>query len=325
MDSRKLQLTGGSTITVSLPRKWVDEAGLERGAEVVLVPQSNGTLVVDPRASGQGWEKQRKLRVHNEVGEHLFRRLIGIYLTGTTEISVEAATRFSVRQRSTIREFSASVIGIEIVEEEASRILLNDVTSPGALPFDRTVKRLYRIVRAMYDDAVQMLHGSGMEAAEVSDRDREADKLYWFIERQFNMTLENVQLAEKVAGGLPHGQFFSHVARALERIGDHACRLAEAAETLPQPDTRLLKLADQAGDILEEAMVSFSGLKAGSAVEIIDRGKAYRDRCQRYLQQRAAKAPDEALPLFMALESLIRTALYSTDIAEATINFASQD
>jgi len=27
----------------------------------------------------------------------------------------------------------------------------------------------------------------------------------------------------------------------------------------------------------------------------------------------------------MALESLIRTALYSTDIAEATINFASQD
>jgi len=80
------------------------------------------------------------------------------------------------------------------------------------------------------------------------------------------MTLENVQLAEKVAGGLPHGQFYSHVARALERIGDHACRLAEAAETLPQPDTRLLKLADQAGDILEEAMVSFSGLKAGSAV-----------------------------------------------------------
>jgi hypothetical protein len=43
------------------------------------------------------------------------------------------------------------------------------------------------------------------------------------------------------------------------------------------------------------------------------------------VKQRAAKAPDEALPLFMALESLIRTALYSTDIAEATINFVSQD
>jgi hypothetical protein len=36
-----------------------------------------------------------------------------------------------------------------------------------------------------------------------------------------------------------------------------------------------------------------------------------------------ARAPDEALPLFMALESLIRTALYSTAIAEATINFVS--
>jgi phosphate uptake regulator len=53
MESRKLQLTGGSTIMVSLPKKWVDKAGLERGAEVVLVPQSNGTLLVDSRAGSQ--------------------------------------------------------------------------------------------------------------------------------------------------------------------------------------------------------------------------------------------------------------------------------
>ena len=53
MERRKLQLTGGLTITVSLPKKWVDEVGLERGAEVVLVPQSNGTLLVDPRAGSQ--------------------------------------------------------------------------------------------------------------------------------------------------------------------------------------------------------------------------------------------------------------------------------
>ena len=114
-------------------------------------------------------------------------------------------------------------------------------------------------------------------------------------------------------------------------VGEHLFRrligiyLTGTTDTLPQPDARLLKLADQAGAILEGAMVSFSGLKASRAAEIIDRGKAYRDRCQRYLQQRAAKAPDKALPLFMALESLLRTTLYSTNIAEATINFASQD
>ena len=67
MESRKLQLTGGSTIMVSLPKKLVDKAGLERGAEVVLVPQSNGTLLVDPRAGSQEWEKQRRLRVREPL------------------------------------------------------------------------------------------------------------------------------------------------------------------------------------------------------------------------------------------------------------------
>ena len=325
MERRKLQLTGGSTITVSLPRKWIDESRVGRGNEVSLIPQANGTLVIDPRDEHYTHKKRRKLEVADEVDQQLFRRLIGIYLTGTTELSVVSSNRFTVRQRQTVRDFSASVIGMEIVEEEANRILLYDVTSSGALPFDRAVKRVYKIVRAMYDDAVSILQGSDILADEVIDRDREADKLYWFIDRQFNMTLETLQLADKVAGGLPHGQFFTHTARALERIGDHACRLAEAAEEMETADSRLLKLAVEAGGIMEDAMASFSAIRAKAAVDIVDRGKAYRNRCQHYLQQYAARTPDEPLSLFMALESIIRTAMYSTDIAEATINFASQD
>ena len=35
MDSRKLQKTGGSTMIVSLPKKWIDDSNLNQGSEAV--------------------------------------------------------------------------------------------------------------------------------------------------------------------------------------------------------------------------------------------------------------------------------------------------
>ena len=40
MEGRKLQLTGGSTYVVSLPKRWVTDAGLKAGDTVFLEPRS---------------------------------------------------------------------------------------------------------------------------------------------------------------------------------------------------------------------------------------------------------------------------------------------
>ena len=51
MDSRKLQKTGGSTMIVSLPKKWIDDSNLNQGSEVRIIPQPNGTLLIDAASS----------------------------------------------------------------------------------------------------------------------------------------------------------------------------------------------------------------------------------------------------------------------------------
>ena len=48
MESRKLQKTGGSTLIVSLPKKWTKEHKLDSGSEVRLLQQPNGTMTIDP-------------------------------------------------------------------------------------------------------------------------------------------------------------------------------------------------------------------------------------------------------------------------------------
>ena len=48
MESRKLQKTGGSTLIVSLPKKWIKKNSLKTGSEVRLIIQPDGTMTIDP-------------------------------------------------------------------------------------------------------------------------------------------------------------------------------------------------------------------------------------------------------------------------------------
>ena len=142
MESRKLQKTGGSTLIVSLPKKWAKKNKLSSGSEVKLLQQPNGTMTIDPGQSNPN-KKISTVECNDEKSQHLFRDLIGTYLAGSTEIKVVGKPRLTVKERKTIRKFSASGIGLEIIEEEASQAILTDMSNPGALPFRRAIKRLY--------------------------------------------------------------------------------------------------------------------------------------------------------------------------------------
>ena len=53
--TRKVQLAGSSTFTVSLPKEWATAHGLETGRELNLYPSDDGSLVVrvGPREDGE--------------------------------------------------------------------------------------------------------------------------------------------------------------------------------------------------------------------------------------------------------------------------------
>ena len=264
MESRKLQKTGGSTLIVSLPKKWVKSTNLEAGSEVRLLEQVDGTLLLNPSLDiSQNIKDEKILETRQDSGNHLFRSLIGIYLTGSSEIKIIGKPRLTVTQRKEIRKFSSYVVGFEIIEEEGNVVLLSDVSSPGALSFRRAVKRQFKIVRAMYLDSIKVIKGSEDISSDIIDRDKEVDKLQWFVERQFNMMLENSLLAQKLAILPSEAVFYSHVSRYLERIADHSCRLAEIGYEAGQSSTsHVVKYAEEALGILDTAVSSFLNKKS---------------------------------------------------------------
>ena len=323
-ESRKLQKTGGSTLIVSLPKKWITENKLKAGSEVRLTEQPNSTIIIDHNQTNLR-KKISVVKCNDEESQHLFRDLIGVYLAGGTEIKVIGNPRLTVKERKTIRKFSASVIGLEIIEEEATQAILTDMSNPGALPFRTAIKRLYKIVSAMYNDSILILEGSEDLAADVVDRDKEADKLQWFIERQFNMMLENTNLSRQLEASSFEGVVYSNVARYLERIADHACRLAEIGYVAGLiPGRKMLPLANDAGDIMEEAMKSFINNDPRKATVIIDKGKKTMQKAQTYFENKYKKEMEHPLEFSIAMDAIMRTTAYSTDISEATINYSAK-
>ena len=324
VESRKLQKTGGSTLIVSLPKKWTTENKLKAGSEVRLTEQPNSTITIDPNQTNLR-KKISIVKSNDEENQHLIRDLIGVYLAGGTEIKVIGNPRLTVKERKTIRKFSASVIGLEIIEEEATQAILTDMSNPGALPFRTAIKRLYKIVSAMYNDSILILEGSEDLAADVVDRDKEADKLQWFIERQFNMMLENSNLSRQLEASAFEGVVYSNVARYLERIADHACRLAEIGYVAGLiPGRKMLPLANDAGDIMEEAMKSFINNDPRKATVIIDKGKKNMQKAQTYFENKYKKEMEHPLEFSIAMDAIMRTTAYSTDISEATINYSAK-
>ena len=324
MESRKLQRTGGSTLIVSLPKKWTKKNKLDSGSEVRLLQQPNGTMTIDPGQLGPN-KKISTVKCQDEKSQHLFRDLIGVYLAGNTEIKVTGNPRLTIKERKTIRKFSASVIGIEIIEEEAAQAILTDMSSPGVLPFRRAIKRLYRIVSAMYNDSILILEGSKDLAADVVDRDTEADKLQWFIERQFNMMLEDSNLSRKLQVSSFEGAVYSNVARYLERIADHACRLAEVGYVAGQiHEKKMLPLAKEASEIMKNAMKSFMNNKPRKATVVIDTGKKTVEKAQTYFEKKYKKEMEHPLEFSIAMDAIMRTIAYSTDISEAAINHSAK-
>ena len=327
MHTRRLQRTGGSTLIVSLPKAWARRMGLGSGQVVGMMEQDNGTLVINPQLTPSDSSLRTVLETHDEPSQHLIRALISCYLGGAHIMEVRSANHFNLAQRQAVRDFTGLVIGAEIVEETSQTIIVQDLTDVGTLPLRNALKRTFLIVRAMHRDIWSNLqdYQHGLRVT-IKDRDMEVDKLYWFITRQYNLLVAQPWLTERLGTSVREGLAYMLVARVLERIGDHAVHMADTlgmTKELKPPEAlvqEMVNLSDAILCLLQQGVESFLGSKALAANQIIDEGKILAEKCSTFLIQEVWPLGSVGLPLHNLIESLRRVALYTTDIAETTLN-----
>jgi phosphate uptake regulator len=327
---RRIQKTGGSTYIISLPKNWVVSRGLGPGDTLFFTPRADGSLTVFAESGGPSETERRVVEVSDDLEvEHLFRRLIAEYIAGYPLLEIRTPSRMSARTREVVRNFAQRMIGPEILEETAESVILQDVVGQNPLPIPSVIRRMHQMVRAMQTDAMAAFRaGDTSIARDVIERDWEVDRLHWFLEKQVTSALRDARILVSLDLTLPECSTYLLASRVLERIADHAVRIAETVTILGKERTpeRLIieldRMAASAATALADALDSLDSRDIEKANAVIDAAKRITRERDHVLHELTSKRGRLAVGLAYVLESLERSAFYASDLAEIAINRA---
>ena len=83
MDIRKVQMSGGSSYIVSLPKDWIIKSRIKKNDPVGLIEQDDGTILITPNTSGEQIRKAWEFEVAASTDDTYFLRcMIGAYISG---------------------------------------------------------------------------------------------------------------------------------------------------------------------------------------------------------------------------------------------------
>lgn len=183
MEVRKLQLIGGSSFMVSLPKDWVKENKLKQGDEIVLEIE-NKVITLYPKGFKENIRVSKaEISELKRYDEKFLRRFIyALYIQGVDEITI-TDKNLNPRLISKISEVVKSLIGMEIIDA-SDKVVLKCLT---VTDFDvyGVVKRMTQIVLTMMETLVEAIRKRDFAAMnELKNLEDDTDRLYLLAVRQ---------------------------------------------------------------------------------------------------------------------------------------------
>jgi phosphate uptake regulator len=328
METRKVQVTGGSTYTVSLPKEWATANGIEAGSTVAFHPDGD-TLVLTRQTNEE--HTRGVLDVSSLEGDELVRAVMTMYVSGFDVISLEA-DRVTTSQRRSIRDATGNIVGLEVLEETSDRVVLQDLLDSSELSINNAITRMRLIATSMLEDAVTALVENDSDLArDVIERDSDVDRLWYLVSRIFRATLRSPTAAEEL--GLPREVCFDYhsSARQLERIADHAAKIAQVSLDLEEVSSdvgsALKDLHAEAATVIDDAMDALFEEDSDDATRLANeaRGAILEiDEHTRHVDELLHDLePHDAQNLGLVVDSLSRSADYGGNIAETALQKAA--
>ncbi|MFW9901634.1 MAG: PhoU domain-containing protein [Candidatus Thorarchaeota archaeon] len=327
IETRKVQKTGGSSYIISLPKIWIDKHGVENHDTLGILSQPDGNLLITPQIDTEKMIKIKEINVDDfKDDNYLFRILIGVYIMGFSKIIIKSSRKFEPYIRDCITNFTQIAIGPEVVEESSNFIIIKDLLNPTEMPFEKTIKRMYILVHDMHDDAIKAFEtGDKILAEDVIKRDNDVDRLLWLIGRQSHIVLRDIILCQKMGITLEQASQYHSMSKFLERIGDHAVRIAKNVLLIEYNKIEkdliknILEASNLSLNLLDKSLDAWLQKSISLANENIEAIKELLSITEK-ISLNTTNSAELSIAIGYIIESIRRTAEYSGDISEIIIN-----
>jgi phosphate uptake regulator len=331
-ETRKLQMTGGSTYIISLPKEWITQNELKKGSSLLIRQEEDGSLAISPPES----EKPEKSEVAfievspKDTPDATIKKVVSTYLVGYNVIHVRAKNhqQLSSRQRTALKNFARHLlVGTEIVTDTSTELTLQVLLSYPELSLPSALRRMCIITSSMHKDAVTALEKLDRQLAEdVIATDNEVDRFHLYIIRQLKMAIQNPRIIKEIGLTNPKDCLgYRLITKTVERTADHATNIARNVLLLKKRvDEQVLKKIKQMSELavssFETAIESLFKRDFNIAESVVEKSmKSISLEKEAVLSSKETEI-EEMANLRLLIESVRRTAEYASDIAEIVLN-----
>jgi phosphate uptake regulator len=314
-EQRKLQVTGGSTFILSLPKEWAIKNELKRGSSMLVREEEDGSLLVSPSTFPKK-EKQDEafIRVgQNDNPDAIVRTAISAYLSGYNILHVrtQPPKLLSSKTRNYLKNFARNyLVGTEIVIDTPNELTLQVLLNYPELTVQNALSRMSIISSSMHKEAIGALRKLDYgNAKAVIETDREVNRFALYIVRLLKLAVSNQRVVKDI--GLDSQREclgYRLIAKSVERTADHATKIAE----------NILQLKDPVNE--ESSMEALFKHDFNLAESVLEKLYQVHTHEKETVQSLSAAKIDEIVDLRLIIESIRRTAEYACDISEVVLN-----
>ena len=332
METRKVQLSGGTTYTISLPKFWAEEHGVEPQSQVALHPNGDGSLIVNIVGDRKTDERTAVVDISTTAKSALKELIMALYQVGFDEVTLRDRSGHPPERRLAVEDAISSISGFELLEATETQIKLLNLIDGENVDVRKSALRLKLVMLSMHRDAITAIVSDDTDLAKrVMNRDGEADKLFAMITRHFRRSLTDLHEVEKLDHSRDELFEYYYACRQFERVSDHAEKMAafvsESDRTIPTDlAASLEEFGDTARTILDNAsdvVLADADIEvAYDTIETRDDLLADIEDVDRELYDHAE--PEAAYTTGLLLDSIRRTAHYGANVAEIGIQQVSR-
>jgi len=245
--------------------------------------------------------------------ENIVADITGAYLLGYDIIKIQGKKPIPVEEREKIRSSMRRLVGMEIIDEDATNVDMQFLLDETALQPEKILKRISSLALGMYSDVVTGLFSDDKSnLLTLSNRDVEVNRQYFLLVRLIRSTMIDVRLAG--AFSLENIDILDYrvAANILENAGDTIVELGNLIANSSLSHNDLKQLYEIVKDFEPIAILSIDAFTQNNralAIQAISQHKKYQEKMSKFrtLLEKKKQIPIDYLDLIHMFERITKS------------------
>ncbi len=275
--TRKLIKWGSSeTLIMSLPRRWVKENSLTEKDEVQVIYNPDNSLLVIPPLNPTKSEKINvEIQVKDETELNAVRyELMTRYFDGADTITLLTKKKFSPEFAAQIRKMIGTLLGLEILRSESSKIEITDIMNIQETNVENLVKLISDYTLEFSLSTISNFRAKDFEKLRETLSTRELVKRYYNrIHRELRKSLINPSTLIKMNFNTQDVLDFAFYITSVNEVTENLeLQINSALEMgLPDETKRVIDFLEEICSLLKSAIDAFLFKNTKEAIRVLEK------------------------------------------------------